>query len=597
MQNDTIYLTIALDDRNPLYPVGPYPDFSNLTCEQFISLYNPTIQEKEWQEKDFKRQLNTLKKKRKKTEYPRLSDNLNNLVNKYKEVLIGIDPDTFGVLKEPKFLSGLSIDVVAPKPVSEAVGPPPPSSSSSSTAGGGMKETDIKKKKTRSRKKSGSKKMSGNRKKSWSRKKSTNRNHLNDTQTGGGDFLDKLQVLGLLLLYIVFQRYIAIPVQPEEPEQALVEREQILSHDRRRVVMLIDLKTIGEDYPEACTSIVLKMTDHRYFIKRYKREAQVYKILQGKGASQILRFYHCGVINEGKAEIEIKTDSGSGSRSISFVYQHYDVTRNWYYLALEYNPDYVTLCSIKDRKIQNKCFSQICNSIFTLNRRLDFVHGDLKSDNVMVDIKTLNKDVREIQVINFDFDYSHFIGSQSTETLAEEIFKEDRSSLFVKKLGTSYLKPFLPDPIDVSPHETIYTKEFFYFFDIWRLYCSIYSLFNRSDFYDEHLEPIVKYPFKIPLTDEGKKTITIRDLIGFDLKLQDQLRDYVLNQVYILKAKKKITFTDDGNIIEFNILLNYNRINYRELQLFNRFYIHPKIIIGLMIHLDIPNLQSILEIL
>ena len=60
MQNGTIYLTIALDDGNPLYPVGPYPDFSNLTCEKFISLYNPTDTEKKFYGDKFKEQLEKL---------------------------------------------------------------------------------------------------------------------------------------------------------------------------------------------------------------------------------------------------------------------------------------------------------------------------------------------------------------------------------------------------------------------------------------------------------------------------------------------------------------------------------------------------------
>ena len=383
------------------------------------------------------------------------------------------------------------------------------------------------------------------------------------------------------------------------------------------------------------------MTKNAYYKERYTREAQVYDILMKNNADHTLKFYGKGNIT-GTPEAQILKIEG---KNVQIDYKAPD-DNEYFYIALEYNPNYCTLYDIKNPGVQNKCFPQICNSIYELNKKFGFVHGDLKSDNVMVDRTTIGGEPSEVKVINFDFDFSHFIYD------AEKKFIQDYSPLFEVKRGPDFKKPFSGKKIDDSITSRIdsETKKFFYFFDIWRLYCSMYTLFDRSYFYDKPYA-IVKHNFNIPEAEEEPITkvsgvkeveqavkdaagaaaagaaaaelprqINIKDLIIFDLILQDKLTKYV-GSSKVISITQNIDFVTidyhtsrytydsplpDNIVYELNNrkVISYSLFSPADNQminLFNNFYVHPEIINDLITFIDdgkdsIEQLSDILRV-
>ena len=91
-----------------------------------------------------------------------------------------------------------------------------------------------------------------------------------------------------------------------------------------------------------------------------------------------------------------------------------------YYLLLEYNPDYLTIAEVfklltqQDKEhLKPTVYSAVVQSVAKLHEEYDFVHADLKFDNVMVDVSSVLPPVGSaagvpIKVKNFDFDISIF---------------------------------------------------------------------------------------------------------------------------------------------------------------------------------------------
>lgn len=124
----------------------------------------------------------------------------------------------------------------------------------------------------------------------------------------------------------------------------------------------------------------------------------------------------------------------------------------------------------------------------------------------------------------------------------------------------------------------------------------MYTLFDHYYFYDAPF-PVVKYLFSIPVAGAAgaaeEKKITIKDLVEFDFTLQDQLKTYVDNKTK--KITQDISFLENkGGLrgksisgINERDVISYSKFGPEEhIDLFNNFYVHPKIIIDLMTHMS-----------
>jgi hypothetical protein len=242
-----------------------------------------------------------------------------------------------------------------------------------------------------------------------------------------------------------------------------------LSSDYRRKVILVDL----EDGKQC----VLKISKNPNYIPLYLIETRVYDQLMAQAKSMgkkldVLEYYGKSEDKKKRAKRTYLQKGKNININFKIGKKMYDIempvweTGTYFYFAMEYTEKFKTLETAlysknvsrikRDRAIQG-----VCDSIGELNRDYGFFHGDLKIDNVFVDIT----DYRSIK--NMDFDFSGLIGAEDNVRMAATYFASEQNQQKVENyiLTKNY---HAVKKVDQA-------KNFLYFFDIYRLWCSLPS--------------------------------------------------------------------------------------------------------------------------
>lgn len=228
------------------------------------------------------------------------------------------------------------------------------------------------------------------------------------------------------------------PIELDVEGQKTVARA-IPKYNKFRVVCLIKFS----DNPEIDFEyLVLKYGLNEKYNNQIYIESQNYKQLHNdlqdtSLKEQVLGYYGSGIA-EGEGNRIPYGEAASTHRSYKFTaelengtpaefslfFKFGEILDMHYYLLLEYNPNYKTLYEIDSIyksqlnqiadpiKLRTEIYKAVWESISALNEKCGFVHGDLKNDNVMIDMNELLKSTKNnpiIKVKNFDFDLSSFV--------------------------------------------------------------------------------------------------------------------------------------------------------------------------------------------
>ena len=237
-----------------------------------------------------------------------------------------------------------------------------------------------------------------------------------------------------------------------------------ISSDKRRQILRIIFNKNGKPI-----NVVIKISNNEVYVEGYKIEASVYYYLNKKKARDFLKIYGFGYtfISELDRMKFVPINIMSPNKStivIPFKWkmaQDSYMRQSYYYSLLEFNENYKTLeeyMMYNDEEDISNAVQLICNSIGNLNSSYGFYHGDLKVDNVMLE---LGKSGNILSIKNFDFDFSGILGVVECDNLAN--------------LKNVYFSNSLPNIIDnlFADQNNPRLKNFVFVFDIYRLWCGI----------------------------------------------------------------------------------------------------------------------------
>ena len=152
------------------------------------------------------------------------------------------------------------------------------------------------------------------------------------------------------------------------------------------------------------TKIVVKYTIEELYIADYMKEGTIYD--KFKDENYVLNLYGHGTAIKQANGIYMFEYNG---KSINLKIEDSLQNENYYYLILEYNNNYKKFCDYLNEDtppvIKLKAFILVYESIFYIHNNYDFVHADLKTDNVFIEV---NENEEPIMAKHYDFDSSYY---------------------------------------------------------------------------------------------------------------------------------------------------------------------------------------------
>lgn len=242
------------------------------------------------------------------------------------------------------------------------------------------------------------------------------------------------------------------------------------SSDHRRYVLGMIFES-----GERC---ILKLSKNPNYIPDYKMETKIYEHFRAHSRIMpvdVIDYYGTTpngekiTVNNNILPIKVNINGREMKTRISI-----NENGKYFYFAMEYNQYYNTLenalNNISSRIVRDRAIQNVCSSLGRLNSEYGFYHGDMKVDNVMIN----TKNHREVK--NMDFDFSGILGSSGVQNtkMVYSYFDKKQSKV------TSYIKSYYKSGKNSE------AKDFLYFFDIYRLWCSLPSSWygGRSGRYD-----------------------------------------------------------------------------------------------------------------
>lgn len=283
---------------------------------------------------------------------------------------------------------------------------------------------------------------------------------------------------------------------------------------------------------------ILKLSKNPNYIPDYKMETEIYEHFRAHSRIMpvdVIDYYGTTpngekiTVNNNIVTIKVNINGREMNTRIS-------VTENgqYFYFAMEYNPYYSTLESaldnISNRIVRDRAIQNVCSSLGRLNSEYGFYHGDMKVDNVM--INTNNH--REVK--NMDFDFSGILGSSGVQNtkMVYSYFDKKQSKV------TSYIKSYYKSGTNSE------AKDFLYFFDIYRLWCSLPTSWygGRSGRYDTF------HNTNNILASNGNIQFQLGDFVNF-FKTNGNQKFKYFNQKDITQRNIHILMANIGNHFGF----------------------------------------------
>ena len=212
---------------------------------------------------------------------------------------------------------------------------------------------------------------------------------------------------------------------------------------------------------------MFKYSKNPHYIPLYKIETKVYDQLKAQGGNypvDVIDYYGTSgnTINVGKNlqlpfAIQIE---GQRYNSVIKVPEQ----GKYFYFAMEWNADFQTLEQALVKKTaaqRNWAIQSVCDSLGRLNSNYGFFHGDMKPDNVMINMKDFDTVKKKYAIKHVDFDFSGILGAVKNDRMASAYFIDSQEKV------EEYIQS------RTSPGRSSEAKDFLYFFDIYRLWCSI----------------------------------------------------------------------------------------------------------------------------
>ena len=212
---------------------------------------------------------------------------------------------------------------------------------------------------------------------------------------------------------------------------------------------------------------MFKYSKNPHYIPLYKIETKVYDQLKAQGGNypvDVIDYYGTSgnTINVGKNlqlpfAIQIE---GQRYNSVIKVPEQ----GKYFYFAMEWNADFQTLAQALVKKTaaqRNWAIQSVCDSLGRLNSNYGFFHGDMKPDNVMINMKDFDTVKKTYAIKHVDFDFSGILGAVKNDRMASAYFIDSQEKV------EEYIQS------RTSPGRSSEAKDFLYFFDIYRLWCSI----------------------------------------------------------------------------------------------------------------------------
>ena len=304
---------------------------------------------------------------------------------------------------------------------------------------------------------------------------------------------------------------------------------------------------------------MLKISRNSNFIGRYKIETKVYDKLKYMTKSgvlpiDIIDYYGSSgekLIPINKNPRYLLIDIKIGKKSYKTNIRVSDFGK-YFYFAMEWDSDYKILQEALDgisAKKRNKAIECVCDSLGRLNYEYGFYHGDMKIDNVMINIE-------DFSVKNFDFDFSGLLSVVQNNTMVDAWFDTKREKV------RNY--------INTSTRSGKFSeaKNFLFFFDIYRLWCSLPTSFGRTGRYDTHSSTN-----KIEVSN-GSIRFKFKDFVDFFKSNGNGHKELVyLNQKKINNRSLDILMLNIGKKIGLSekYLLDWNRTLMNEIIVFHLF--------------------------
>ena len=228
---------------------------------------------------------------------------------------------------------------------------------------------------------------------------------------------------------------------------------------------------------------MFKISKNSHYINEYKMETRVYdqlKALSGVLPVDVIDYYG----TSGEELIRINKNPRFLPINIKIGKKRYMTNirvpevGDYFYFAMEWDLGYKTLDKALEGGVRtadrDDAIQSVCASLGRLNKDHGFYHGDMKVDNVMINMSdytmeydsVLRRNVKDFKVKNMDFDFSGILGAVQNGRMAEAYFDKEKQQ--VRDYINGYSRSGRPGE----------GNNFLFFFDIYRLWCSLDSVWS-----------------------------------------------------------------------------------------------------------------------
>ena len=334
---------------------------------------------------------------------------------------------------------------------------------------------------------------------------------------------------------------VPIPV-PKPVPKPVPDKIKVLgpNDDNRRIVM-------GVQNTHTNFRFCVKYTNNSGYIDQYKKEAKVYRFFSDKlrdskskeethYLDKVVKYYGSGasIISNGSIKVTYhnpvsNTDITIRDVPITRIYNISGLTNNkhGFYMCTEWiqTNKFTEYSKISNGNIVSTAYSTIISNLGYLNHTYGFYHADLHRDNVFV-----SYDGRDCKF--FVFDFSGVIGEVNNTTFLDMFGCLDFD---YDDINTTHLQ-------DNFLYSSAKWKNFFYFFDVYRLYIAVMITLKDTNLSNSPLNTFVadNKSLRLPISSIHKVLYCLNniptshgiDMRRLSVKIKDKLFQHRWDDIF-----------------------------------------------------------------